>query len=41
VFLRLDHVPEEGERVRFKNLVFEVLDMDGHRIDKLLLKVEE
>ncbi|HBW81938.1 MAG TPA: hypothetical protein DEF78_19965, partial [Sphingobacterium sp.] len=26
---------------RFKNLVFEVLDMDGHRIDKLLLKVEE
>ncbi|MDM1296592.1 HlyC/CorC family transporter [Sphingobacterium sp. N143] len=41
VFLKLDHVPEEGERVRFKNLVFEVLDMDGHRIDKLLLKVEE
>ncbi|GAA0883453.1 hemolysin family protein [Sphingobacterium siyangense subsp. cladoniae] len=41
VFLRLDHVPEEGERVRFKNLIFEVLDMDGHRIDKLLLKIEE
>lgn len=41
VFLRLDHVPKEGERIRFKNLVLEVLDMDGHRIDKLLLKIEE
>ncbi|WP_293888181.1 MULTISPECIES: hemolysin family protein [unclassified Sphingobacterium] len=41
VFLRLDHVPEEGERIQFKNLIFEVLDMDGHRIDKLLMKVTD
>ncbi|WP_099365551.1 hemolysin family protein [Sphingobacterium sp. 1.A.4] len=38
VFLLLDHIPEEGEKVVYKNLEFEVLDMDGHRIDKLILK---
>ncbi len=37
VFLLLDHIPVEGDRVTFKNLEFEVLDMDGHRIDKLIL----
>ncbi len=39
VFLLLDHIPEEGEKVVYKNLEFEVLDMDGHRIDKLSLKL--
>lgn len=37
VFLLLDHIPQEGETVVYKNLEFEVLDMDGHRIDKLIL----
>jgi putative hemolysin len=41
VFLLLDHIPEEGEKVVYKNLEFEVLDMDGHRIDKLSLKVKD
>lgn len=40
VFLLLDHVPIEGERVTFKNMLLEVLDMDGHRIDKLLVKIQ-
>ncbi|MNF11397.1 Transporter associated domain protein [compost metagenome] len=35
VFLLLDHVPEEGEQVQYKNIKFEVLDMDGNRIDKI------
>ncbi|MGJ1204917.1 hemolysin family protein [Sphingobacterium lactis] len=39
VFLLLDHIPEEGDQVVYKNMEFEVLDMDGHRIDKLILKV--
>ncbi|MVZ62775.1 hemolysin family protein [Sphingobacterium humi] len=39
VFLLLDHIPQEGDRVVYKNLDFEVLDMDGHRIDKLIVKI--
>lgn len=37
VFLTLDHVPEEGESIFFKNHKLEVIDMDGHRIDKVLM----
>lgn len=37
VFLTLDHVPEEGEFIYFKNHRLEVIDMDGHRIDKVLI----
>lgn len=35
VFLLLDHIPKEGDQVTYKNLSFEVIDMDAHRIDKL------
>ena len=35
VFLLLDHVPVEGEKVSYKDYHFEVIDMDGNRIDKL------
>ncbi|MBP3943578.1 HlyC/CorC family transporter [Sphingobacteriaceae bacterium WQ 2009] len=41
VFLLLDHVPEEGERTEYKNLIFEVVDMDGNRIDKLIIRKKE
>ncbi|WDF67243.1 hemolysin family protein [Sphingobacterium oryzagri] len=37
VFLTLDHVPEEGEYIYFKNYKIEVIDMDGNRVDKVLL----
>ncbi len=37
VFLTLDHVPEEGEFIHFKDYKLEVIDMDGHRIDKVLV----
>ena len=37
VFLTLDHVPEEGEFIHFKDYRLEVIDMDGHRIDKVLV----
>lgn len=37
VFLTLDHVPEEGESIYFKDYKLEVIDMDGHRIDKVLI----
>ncbi len=34
----LDHVPEEGEKVSWRNFDFEVVDMDGARIDKVIVK---
>lgn len=37
VLLRLGHMPAVGERVRWKNYEFEVMDMDGNRIDKVLV----
>lgn len=41
VFLLLDHVPLEGEQVHYKNIEFEVLDMDGNRIDKILFRKKD
>ena len=37
IFLTLDHVPEEGESIHYKGYSLEVLDMDGHRVDKVLV----
>ena len=33
----LGHVPKEGETVESQGYVFEVLDMDRHRVDKVLV----
>lgn len=37
----LGHIPKTGEIIHWKKFVFEVLDMDGARIDKVLVKVKE
>ena len=34
---QLGHLPATGERFRWRGLRFEVVDMDGRRIDKLLV----
>ena len=34
---RLGHLPKSGERVEHGDVVFEVVDMDGRRIDKVLV----
>ncbi|MBR1643760.1 MAG: HlyC/CorC family transporter [Bacteroidales bacterium] len=34
----LEHIPVEGERVEWNHFTIEVVDMDGTRIDKLLVK---
>lgn len=34
---RLQHVPQSGETIRWNNFLFEVVDMDGVRIDKVLV----
>jgi putative hemolysin len=37
VFTRLGRVPAAGERFSWENLQFEIVDMDGKRIDKVLV----
>lgn len=33
----LEHIPQVGEEVVWRGFVFEIVDMDGHRIDKILV----
>lgn len=35
----LGRIPSVGDRVDFKGWIFEVMDMDGHRVDKVLVTV--
>ncbi len=37
ILLKLGHMPMAGERMQWKNHEFEVVDMDGNRIDKVLV----
>jgi putative hemolysin len=34
---QVNHIPTAGEKIRWRNFVFEIMDMDGPRIDKLLI----
>ena len=34
----LQHIPLEGESIKWKNLNIEIVDMDGARIDKIIVK---
>jgi len=36
----LEHVPKEGEKFSWHHFEFEIIDMDGARIDKVLVKQE-
>jgi len=33
----LDHLPREGETLTIQDVLIEVVDMDGHRVDKVLV----
>jgi putative hemolysin len=37
----LEKIPKTGDKVKWKGFLFEVVDMDGHRIDKVLVKISE
>ena len=41
VLHELKHIPETGERFEWNGFDFEIIDMDGQRIDKLLVKISE
>ncbi|MFN4957447.1 MAG: transporter associated domain-containing protein [Cyclobacteriaceae bacterium] len=35
---RLAHIPRTGEKIQWKGLQLEVLDMDGVKIDKVMVR---
>jgi putative hemolysin len=37
----LERIPNTGDKLEWKGFSFEVMDMDGHRIDKVLLTLSE
>ncbi len=37
----LEHIPKTGEKLSWKGFKIEILDMDGHRIDKVLVKISD
>jgi putative hemolysin len=37
----LEHIPRTGEKINWKGFSLEIIDMDGHRIDKVLVKISE
>jgi putative hemolysin len=41
VLHELEHIPSTGETFNWRGFSFEIIDMDGQRIDKLLIKVSE
>jgi putative hemolysin len=41
VLEELQHIPQSGEAVKWKGFLLEIMDMDGARIDKILVKVLE
>ncbi|MDU1892250.1 MAG: hemolysin family protein [Dysgonomonas sp.] len=38
---KLEHMPKTGERLSWQGFNFEIIDMDGVRIDKVLVRVDE
>ncbi|WP_336517909.1 hemolysin family protein [Pollutibacter soli] len=38
---RLQRIPNTGDSMEWSGFHFEILDMDGHRIDKVLVKISE
>jgi hypothetical protein len=37
----LEHIPKTGEKLTWKGFIIEIIDMDNHRIDKVLVKISE
>lgn len=38
---RLERIPQTGDKLEWKGFSIEIIDMDGHRIDKVLVKISK
>ena len=41
VLHELEHIPTTGETFEWRGFDFEIIDMDGQRIDKVLVKISD
>ena len=41
VLHQLEHIPVTGEKFEWRDFNFEIIDMDGQRIDKILVKIQQ
>lgn len=41
VLHELEHIPSTGEKFEWRDFTFEVIDMDGQRIDKIMVTISE
>ncbi len=41
VLHELEHIPATGEKFEWKDFAFEIIDMDGQRIDKILVTISQ
>lgn len=41
ILLKIGSIPKQGDSLQWNNLNFEIIDMDGNRVDKVLVKVVE
>lgn len=41
VLHELEHIPATGEKFEWKDFTFEIIDMDGQRIDKIFVNISE
>jgi putative hemolysin len=39
ILLKIGSIPRQGDSMQWNNLDFEIIDMDGNRVDKVLVKV--
>jgi putative hemolysin len=39
VLHQLEHIPKTGERFEWKDFKFEIIDIDGQRIDKIIVNI--
>ena len=38
---RLESIPKTGDKLEWKGFSIEIVDMDGHRIDKVLVRISK
>jgi putative hemolysin len=38
---QLEHIPRTGEKLEWRGFIIEIMDMDGNRIDKVLVSINE
>jgi putative hemolysin len=38
---QLERIPQSGDKMDWRGFNFEIMDMDGHRIDKVLVTVSQ